>query len=139
MKEEKISMRPYIHILYIFLALLMASCNSAEKSLKKGDIAYNLGEYSDAAGHYKKAYSRYAPKEREQRGKVAYKMADCYRRFGFTSRALGAYKNAERYKYTDTLTYFYEGEMMRLMGDYKGAEKAYTLFLEKYPDYEPAQ
>ena len=132
-------MRPYIHILYIiFLALLMASCNSAEKSLKKGDIAYNLGEYSDAAGHYKKAYSRYAPKEREQRGKVAYKMADCYRRFGFTSRALGAYKNAERYKYTDTLTYFYEGEMMRLMGDYKGAEKAYTLFLEKYPDYEPA-
>ena len=69
MKEEKISMRPYIHILYIiFLALLMASCNSAEKSLKKGDIAYNLGEYSDAAGHYKKAYSRYAPKEREQRG-----------------------------------------------------------------------
>ena len=54
-------------IYMIFLALIMASCNSAEKSLKKGDIAYALGEYSDAAAHYKKAYSRYAPKEREQR------------------------------------------------------------------------
>lgn len=129
----------YLSTYIIFIVVFLLSCGSADKSIKKGDMAYGLGEYNAAATHYKKAYSRLSPKERTKRGEVAYKMAECYRQFGFSSRALGSYKNAERYKFTDTLTYFYEGEMMRLMGDYKGAEKAYSLFLEKYPDHEAAK
>ena len=129
----------YISTYIIFIIAFLFSCGSVDKSIKKGDAAYALGEYNAAAAYYKKAYSRLSPKERTKRGEIAYKMAECYRLFGFSSRALGSYKNADRYKFTDTLTYFYEGEMMRLMGDYKGAEKAYSLFLEKFPGHEAAK
>ena len=58
------------------LLLLGGSCNNAEKAIKRGDAALALGEYAEAAGQYRKAYSRTAPKERTKRGQVAYKMAD---------------------------------------------------------------
>lgn len=125
--------------IYIALLLLFCGCGSVEKSIKRGDAAWALGEYAEAAGQYKRAYSRIAPKDKAMRGKVAYKMGDAYRRYGNAARALGAYRNAERYHYTDTLTQYFIGEMLRLQGDYKGAEKAYTAYLDSFPDYEPAE
>ncbi len=106
--------------------------------MKRGDAALALGEYNEAADHYKKAYSRIPPKERQRRGEVAYRMGECYRQYGFVSRALGAYRNAERYGLTDTLTYLREAEMMHASGDYKGAEKYYNLYLERKPGDEAA-
>lgn len=125
--------------LYLLPLCLLAACGSVEKSLKRGDAALSLGEYAEAAGQYKSAYARISPKDKALRGKVAYQMADAYRRYGNTARALGAYRNAARYKYTDTLTHYYIGEMLRLQGDYKGAEKAYQAYLDSFPDYAPAE
>ena len=127
-------------LLYPFLSfcigtVLLSSCGSAERSLKRGNAALALGEYCEAAGQYKKAYMRTPPKERAKRGEIAYKMAEAYRRYGNSARALGAYRNAERYHYTDTLTYFYIGEMERLAGDYKNAAKNYEKFLELNPGH----
>lgn len=126
---------PYIYILLVFLA---ASCGSVEKTLRRGDAALALGEYAEAAGQYKRAYSHVPAKEKNLRGKVAYKMGDAYRRYGNVARAAGAYRNAERYRYTDTLTRYFLGEMLRLQGDYKGAEKEYAAYLDSFPGYEPA-
>lgn len=125
--------------LIFFIQLILLSCNSVEKTVKRGDNALSLGEYAEAAGQYKRAYSRIAPKDKELRGKVAYKMGDAYRRYGNVARAVGAFRNAERYHYTDTLTQFFLGEMLRLQGDYKGAEKEYIAFLDSFPDYEAAE
>lgn len=122
----------------LLLSALLASCGSVEKSMKRGDAALALGEYFEAAAQYKKAYSRTPPKERRKRGEIAYKMGDCYRRFGFSSRALGAFRNAERYNYVDTLTYLHEADMLRLSGDYKGAERYYQLYLDSFPGNEAA-
>lgn len=123
----------------LFYALLctvaFSSCGSAERSLKRGNAALALGEYCEAAGQYKKAYMRTPPKERAKRGEIAYKMADAYRRYGNAARALGAYRNAERYHYTDTLTYYYLGEMQRLAGEYKAAVASYTRYLEMHPGH----
>ena len=121
-------------LLYLLLgAVVLSSCGNAERALKRGNAALALGEYCEAAGQYKKAYMRTSPKERDKRGAIAYQMGDAYRRYGNVARALGAYRNAERYKHTDTLTYFYLGEMQRLSGDYRGAEKSYNKFLENHP------
>jgi len=124
---------PITPILLLWL-LIAIGCSSAEKAIKRGDAAMHLGEYAEAAGQYKKAYSRTAPKDKAMRGKIAYKMGDAYRRYGNVSRAVGAYRNAERYKYCDTLTQYYLGEMLRLQGDYKGAEQAYCAFLDSVPN-----
>ncbi len=123
----------------IFCLTFLTACGSAEKSIKRAEAALTLGEYAEAAGNYRKAYTRIAPKERDLRGKVAYAMGDCYRAYGNAARALANYRAAERYKFTDTLTQYYLGEMARLMGDYKGATKAYEAYLEKYPESADAR
>lgn len=120
-------------------ALLLSSCGSAEKSIKRGDAALALGEYAEAAGQYKRAYSQTSPKEKAQRGKIAYKMGDAYRKYGNTSRAMAAYQNAARYHYTDTLTNYYLGEMLRLQGNYKAAQNAYQAHLDSFPGDENAE
>lgn len=131
-----------INILFLVASLffgLFTACSSPEKSIRKGDAALAIGEYWEAANYYKKAYQHTPTKNYEQRGSLAYKMAECYRKYGYTARALGSYRTAIRYKYTDTLTYLYEGDMARMQGDYRGAEKAYTKYLELNPDDESAK
>lgn len=119
--------------LAILAAVLCSSCSNVERTLRRGDAALALGEYCEAANLYKKAYQRTPAKERAKRGEVAYRMADAYRMYGNTARAIGAYRYAERYQYTDTLTYLHEGDMLRLMGDYRSAEKCYQAYLETHP------
>ena len=111
----------------------LTACGSAEKSLKRGDAALALGEYAEAAEHYKRAYARTPARERLKRGTVAYKLGDAYRRFGNAARAVGAFRNAERYERTDSFTYLRLGDAQRIMGDYKGAEKSYLAYLEQHP------
>lgn len=122
----------------ILTAMTICACNSVEKCIKRGDAALALGEYAEAAGQYKKAYSKVSPKDKKMRGLVAYKMGSAYRRYGNAARAVGAFRNAQRYQFTDTLTLYYLGETLRLQGDYKGAEKVYTDYLEQYPGDERA-
>ena len=63
------------YLLYIYALLLactlITSCGSAEKSVRRGDAALALGEYAEAAGQYKRAYSQTSPKEKAQRGRIA--------------------------------------------------------------------
>lgn len=122
----------------ILAATLAAGCSSVEKNIRQGNNALAIGEYAEAAGQYRKAYQRTPSKNREQRGKLSYMMAEAYRRYGNTARALGAYRTADRYKYTDTLTLLRMGDMQRTLGDYKGAVVSYGRYLETHPDDEAA-
>lgn len=121
--------RFYIIIGVTVLAMLLMGCG-AEQAIKKGDRFYALGEYFDASTQYKKAYSQTPAKERTQRGKVALKMAECYRKINYTQKAIAAYNNAIRYKQTDSLTYLYLGQQQMKNGNYKDAEKAFQAFLD---------
>ena len=121
--------RFYIIIGVTVLAMLLMGCG-AEQAIKKGDRFYALGEYFDASTQYKKAYSQTPAKERTQRGKVALKMAECYRKINYTQKAIAAYNNAIRYKQTDSLTYLYLGQQQMKNGNYKDAEKAFLTFLD---------
>ena len=93
-------MRLYRRFLFFFLSvgLLLTSCGVG-RSLRHAEQSYARGEYFDAARHYKTAYTRTSPKDRSQRGILAYKQGDCYRRINYTLKAKGAYMNAVRYRY----------------------------------------
>lgn len=127
-----------ISTLLIFLLTIFQSCGW-ESSVKKGNQSYALGEYYDAARYYKKAYSSISPKERKKRAEIAYKMADCYRLTNYAIRAKAAYQNAIRYKYADSIVYYYLAESQRKTGDYKNAEINYKLYLSYKPDNLIAQ
>ena len=109
--------------------MLLTGCG-AEQAIKKGDRFHALGEYYDAATQYKKAYSQTPAKERTQRGKVALKMAECYRHINYTQKAIAAYNNAIRYKQTDSLTYLHLAQQLMKNGSYKEAEKTFQTFLD---------
>ena len=118
-------MRKVLTILYsIVCAVLLVSCG-ADQAMKKGDKFYALGEYFDAATQYRKAYNQTPNKERALKGQRAMKVADCYRRIHFTTKAITAYQNAIRYKQEDSLTHFYLGQLHMRNGNYKEAEKQF--------------
>nr|MCR4583969.1 tetratricopeptide repeat protein [Prevotella sp.] len=111
----------------------MFSGCGAETNIKKGDAFFAIGEYYDAAAEYKKGYSRTSVKDKPKRGERAWKMAECYRRINFTAKAIGAYQNAIRYKYPDSMAVLYLAQLQHKQGDYKNAAKNYQLFLDSFP------
>ena len=111
---------------------MLTSCG-ADAHLRKGDQFYAIGEYFDAAAEYKKAYSRTKTTEKEKRGQRAWKMAECYRKINYSAKAIGAYQNAVRYGYPDTLAWLYLGQLQQKQGDYKAAIKSYNTYLEMVP------
>ncbi len=121
------------HIIYVFaLAAILAGCG-AEASIKKGDKFYALGEYYDAANKYKKAYRLIPPKQRNDRGKLAVKMAECYRRLNYSQRAIASYNNVIRYKQDDSLTHLYLAQQLMKTGSYRQAEKEFIVALDSMP------
>ena len=131
-------MQKKIHlILLLAVAALLTGCG-ADQAIKKGDKAYALGEYYDAATQYKKAYSQTPPKQRDQRGRMALKMAECYRRINYTQKASASYNNAIRYKQADSLTHLYLGQQLMKNGQYKEATKQFQAQLDSIVVYEGA-
>ena len=113
---------------------LVTSCGSAEKSEIRARRALAIGEYAEAASHYQQAYRLTSPSEKEKRARLAYAMGESYRRYGASSRALAAFRTAERYHLTDTLTFLRQGQMAMLQGDYKGALTAFENQTKLSPD-----
>jgi outer membrane protein OmpA-like peptidoglycan-associated protein len=116
-------------------AALLTGCG-ADQAIKKGDKAYALGEYFDAATQYKKAYSQTPPKQRDQRGRLALKMGDCYRRINYTQKAIASYNNAVRYKQADSLTHLYLAQQLMKNGQYKEAAKQFQNALDSIQEKE---
>ena len=127
-------MRKLAYIIYIIgVAAILTGCG-ADTAMKKGDKFFALGEYYDAAEQYKKAYSQTKAKDKPLRGQRALKMADCYRRINYTQKAMAAYNNVVRYKQADSLSMFYLGQLQLKNGNYKEAEKTFTMLLDSMPD-----
>lgn len=122
----------YYQIITAFCSLLLISCG-IDKNLKKGEKFLSLGEYYDAADQFKQAYTKTPPKERENRGKLALKMARCYNKFNATPKAVNAYRNAIRYNQAsldDRLAY---ARLLLKNGEYKQAEKEFRILVDSMP------
>ncbi len=126
--------RSISNIIIIFIVTLIATACNSEKAIRKGDKLAAICEYHEAAKQYKRAYSKISPKERAKRGEVAWKMAECYRKSHNAIRAVGAYQNAIRYKYHDSIAYRYLADAQLEKGDYKLAAKNYETYLAYAPD-----
>lgn len=117
---------------------LLSSCNG-DKNLKRGEQFWAIGEYYEAAQEFAKAYAKTPPSQKDKRGMIAYKVAESNRKMNYFAKAQAGYRNAVRYKYTDTLTYFYLAEMERYNKEYKQAARDYQLYLDAHPDHRLSQ
>ena len=111
---------------------LLASCG-AEKNLKKAEKHLAIGEYYDAAAQYKQAYNKTPAKEREQRGRIARKMALCYNKINATPKAIAAYRNAIRYQQATAADQLQYARQLLKNADYKQAEAQFLSVLDSLP------
>ena len=111
------------------LSAVITGCGP-EQALKKAEKHYAIGEYYDAAAQYRKAYSKTPSKEREKRGQLAVKMAECYRKINSTNKAITAYKNVIRYRQTDSLTHLRLAQQLMKSGNYKEAAKNFQTAID---------
>lgn len=118
-----------IAVVTILAVSNLASCSTVEKNIRRAEAAWAIGEYEEAATQYKRAYSRIPASDKERRGRISFLMAECYRRYGNAARAVGSYRAAERYNFTDTTTLLRKGQMLLLQGDYKQAHAAFDSYL----------
>lgn len=123
----------------IFALLLILSGCGADNYARKAEEFYAIEEYFDAAEEFKKAYSHTPVKEKAKRGERAWKMAECYRRIGYSAKAAGAYQNAVRYKSGGPEAVLRLAQMQQWMGKYNDAIKNYTLYLDSVPSSLEAQ
>ncbi|MCM1067002.1 MAG: OmpA family protein [Muribaculaceae bacterium] len=129
-----------IYLIIIMAALLPAlySCRGAKLSTANEQM--ERGEFYDASRTYRKVYNKLTKKEERQlRGEVAFKMAECHRRLNQYARASAAYQNAARYGYPDSTIYLRMGQMMAAEGKYAPAIKALKDYLEWKPADKLAQ
>lgn len=122
----------------LFVAFTMMSCG-AERNLKKAEKYLALGEYYDAANQFRQAYAKTPPKERDERGRIAGKMAYCYERISSSQKAIAAYRNVIRYGQDSTLLHLNFAKELLKNGNYKEAEKEFKMVLDSFPNNQLAR
>lgn len=120
--------------IYLILTLLIGLCSCGGAKLATADEQMARGEYFDASKTYRKIYNKLTKKEeREQRGMVAHKMAQCHQKLSQYSRSAAAYQNALRYGVQDSTIHLNLAMMLQADGKYSAAIKEY----EKYLEFDP--
>lgn len=118
----------------IIIALAMAAMSCGGPKLATANEQMERGEYFDASKTYRKIYNKLTKKEERQlRGEVAFKMAECHRKLNQYTRAAAAYQNAARYGYEDSTLYLRLGQSLAADGKYAPAVKAFEEYLAWKP------
>lgn len=118
----------------IIIALAMAAMSCGGPKLATANEQMERGEYFDASKTYRKIYNKLTKKEERQlRGEVAFKMAECHRKLNQYTRAAAAYQNAARYGYEDSTLYLRLGQSLAADGKYAPAIKAFEEYLAWKP------
>jgi len=115
--------------LILIAAVLLQGCG-IKALIKKADLRYEVGEYYTAGNLYKRAYSGLTAKEKNQRGRIAFRMGECYRLTN-QGRAEQAYQYAIRYNYPDSIVYLRYAQVLQQSGKYAEASKNYGIYLTK--------
>ena len=119
--------------------LCFATIASAQpKYIVKAELAYKSQNYSEAAEKCSYAYTKLNRKNKKKKGDMAFKTAECYR---LTERYRDANEWYDRtilldYQETAPVVYLYNGDMLRMMGEFDKAIKNYEEYLKLVPEDE---
>ncbi len=91
---------------------------------------YAARQYALAAEIFKEAYSE--ANSREEKGEIAFKLAECYRWISDYRKAESQYRRAHRLEY-GPVCLLMQAEMKKMQGDYEEAIELYQQFQEEAP------
>ena len=136
-KREFISMKRYILILMSALFIFMSSDLYAQRRnpAKNADLAFGRKQYTEAADRYKKAY-RKVRRNKDERNRISFQMAECYRLIGLTKRAEPYYKRLLKTEYPNTHpeVYLYLAETYKMNEKFKEAIEMYETYAQRMPN-----
>jgi len=96
---------------------------------------YDSGKYFEAMPKLEAAYNKMTNKGKSitEKGSMAFKLADCYRKMEQYDKAAQWYGSSIELKYydVDPMVYYYHGEMLRMSGELKKAKESYTNYKNK--------
>ena len=128
----------FIYNIFILITLWGLSACSVNARIKKADRKYAIGEYYEAGEMYRQTYRRISNKNKDLRAHVAFMQGECNRIIN-GSKAIGAYKNAIKNHYPDSIVYLSYAQVLHYQGKYKEAIKQYDIYLEAHPNDYVAQ
>jgi len=100
------------------------------KTTVKADEYFDAKEYTTALEIYIKALSK--EKSRDQKQRIAFNMAECYRFTGECKRAASYYQRADKMGFGPTAVLGY-AEMLQCQGEYEDAIVAYEEYKKSIP------
>jgi len=120
----------FFNIAFLLLLFLFATESFAQKNVAEAaDIAFEEQKYSIAVDKYKKAYSK-IKNNREEKNRVRFQMAECYRLMNITKRAESYYKGLVKNKY-----YKHKPLILLLYADMLKTNQKYDEAIVQYEEY----
>ena len=119
---------------FFLLALISTSLNGfSQKILQKAEVLYNSQNYATGVETMKQAYDKLAKKgskAKDRKGDLSYKIAESYRLTESFKEANEWYNRSIDLEYFEIqpLVYFYNGEMLRIIGELDKAKNNYLLY-----------
>ena len=128
----------FLYKLGLFVLMLLIVSNTAlaqrRNYSQEADNAFNKFQYNVALELYKKAYNK-VKKNRVERNRILFRIAECYRLTGDNESALKQYQRLEKINYQkdSPIIMMHIGDLYRMKKDYAEALKYYNLYkgLEK--------
>jgi len=121
--------------LSLFMATQVIGQTNQPKYITEALKIYESGKYFEAMPKLEAAYNKMTSKGKSisEKGSMAYKLADCYRRMEQFDKAATWYAASIELKYYDVepKVYYYHGEMLRMNGDLAKAKESYTNYKNK--------
>ncbi len=108
------------------VALALSSCGGYEAAQK----AYNLGEYTKAAGLFDGAQKK--EQNSVRKAEECFLLGECYRKLGLHSKAATAYQKAVRLKYPDDEAMLRLADSYRNIGKFDEARDVYSAYYERH-------
>ena len=130
-------MKKYTFILLSLLFVFLDTDLYAQRKnpAKNADLAFGRKQYTEAVDRYKKAY-RKTRRKKDERNRITFQMAECYRLIGLTKRAEPYYKRVLKTDYVNSHpeVYLYAADTYKINGKYKEAIENYEIYAQKMPD-----
>ncbi len=122
-------------VFFVLVMIPLLVVGQRRNPAKSADEAFSRQQYSVAIEKYKKAYKK-VKKNKEEKNRITYQLAECYRLTGNYKRAEMSYKRLlrEDYDKRDPLVLLHYADMLKINQKFDDAKKLYLRFAEVVPD-----
>lgn len=122
-----------VFLLTFIIAGLLSSKSYTQKNwAQDADNAFKYFQYYDAIGLYKRAYT-HIKRNKAERARIVYQIAECYRLTNDTKQAEAWYKKAVSIKYPDPLATLHYADMLKVNEKYDEAVVQYNAYKDIAP------